>query len=111
MSFEQFRDPVSYLEFQWAQYGISPGAKWDKKLDFESNWWNGITIKPEATPMCDRCQQDTKEYARLKAEMSLAQFTEKTMKCSHHCMWFSWFHQQRQKMTTLSSITSSVKRK
>lgn len=95
-----FRDPISYLESQWNQHGIYPGAKFNPQLSDKDNWWNGVSIKPEATPMCDRCQNDTREYARLRAEVSLAQFTEKNMKCSHHCLWFAWFHQQRQKMTS-----------
>lgn len=93
-----FSDPVSYLESHWAAHGISPGTKWNPKLDFETNWWNGVTIKPESTPMCDRCQNDTKEYSRLRAEMTLSEFTEKHMKCSHYCLWFAWFHRQRQKI-------------
>lgn len=106
---EQFRDPISYLEFHYSLYKISPGAKWDPKLSIGQNWWNGVTIKPEATPMCDRCQQDTKEYARLRAEMSLEDFTEKAMKCSHHCLWFAWFHRQRQKINSSPAAPNKQK--
>lgn len=59
MSYEtQFRDPITYLSSHWSKYNIPPGAKWDRKLDIETNWWNGVTIKSESALMCSRCQQD-----------------------------------------------------
>ena len=46
------------------------------------------------------CQNDTKEYSRLRTEMTLSEFTEQHMKCSHYCLWFAWFHRQRQKIVS-----------
>jgi hypothetical protein len=106
-----FTDPISYLKPLWSVYGISPGAEWDPKLDIKTNWWNGITRKPEETPMCDRCQNDTKEYSRLRAEMSLEEFMKDHMKCCHHCLWFQWFHQQRLKMSSENSNKTEVSKK
>lgn len=109
-----FSDPTSYLGSHWRLHGIIPGKKWDQKLDFGTNWWNGVTIESEKTPMCERCQNDTKEYSRLRAEITLSEFTKEKLKCSHHCLWFQWFHYQREKISagnTASSSKNEVSRK
>lgn len=93
-----FRDPVTYLQHHWNSHGIFPGTEWNPKLRFGENWRNGVTRKPEETVLRDRCREDTKEFSRLKNEMTLSEFMKKHMKCSHFCLWFLWFDHQRRKM-------------
>jgi hypothetical protein len=91
--------PIAYLRAHNKRHGINLGAEWDEKLSWGENWWNGVGVsrRPEDTPMCSTCQEDTKLYECLKKEMTLGQFMEKRMKCCRWCLWFGWFHQLRLK--------------
>ena len=91
--------PIAYLKAHNKRHGINPGAEWDEKLSWGENWWNGVSRRPEDTPMCNVCQEDTKLYESLKKEMTLGQFMEKRMKCCRWCLWFAWFHQLRLKVS------------
>jgi hypothetical protein len=94
----RFSNPITYLEYTNKQCGITPGKKWDDKLSFGENFWNGVTIKPENTLFCSKCQNDTKEFSRLKSQMTLIKFNSDHAKCCKWCLWYDWFNYQRSKM-------------
>lgn len=88
-----------YLREQYRKFGL-----WSLEIEKDDpenvKWWKGISIHPDAVPVCLRCEEDTRRYKTMTSKERLKFKPD----CCRYCLWWDWFDKQRKQYSKWQNI-------